>query len=60
MSASFSTIYRVRHAETLWSISGQLTGHADLPLTGQREQAAGRLKEHLEKELEELREEQAE
>ncbi len=47
MSTSLSAIYLVRHAETMWSISGQHTGHTDLPLTGQGEKAAGELKARL-------------
>jgi len=40
-------IYLARHGETAWSISGQHTGHTDLPLTPRGECNARRLRERL-------------
>lgn len=47
MSEKFPKAYLVRHGETAWSISGQHTGHTDLPLTGRGEHAAQELRAGL-------------
>jgi broad specificity phosphatase PhoE len=47
MSTS-SSVYIVRHGETLWSLSGQHTGHTDLELTPNGRQQALRLAPALE------------
>ena len=44
---SFPMIYLIRHGETAWSLSGQHTGRADIPLTLAGEQAARALKTPL-------------
>jgi len=41
------SVFLARHGETAWSVSGQHTGHTDLPLTGHGEANARRLGEGL-------------
>ena len=41
------TIYYMRHGETAWSLSGQQTGKADLPLTAHGEGQASQLRHAL-------------
>jgi broad specificity phosphatase PhoE len=36
-------VYFIRHGETPWSLTGQHTGHTDLPLTGHGEEQASAL-----------------
>jgi broad specificity phosphatase PhoE len=43
MNGAPAKLYCIRHGETAWSLSGQHTGHTDLPLTERGEQQAGRL-----------------
>ena len=40
MREAFPKLYLARHGETAWSISGQHTGRADIPLTDQGERNA--------------------
>ena len=40
MDSILPKIYLVRHGETAWTISGQHTGHTDIPLTKNGEEAA--------------------
>lgn len=40
MSGALPTVHLVRHSETAWSISGQHTGRADIPLTERGERDA--------------------
>ena len=40
-------IYLMRHGETAWSLSGQHTGRADIPLTKNGEEEARQLGERL-------------
>jgi broad specificity phosphatase PhoE len=40
-------LYLIRHGETAWSLSGQHTGHTDIPLTARGEQDARALTEGL-------------
>jgi len=47
MKQTFPQVYLVRHGETAWSISGQHTGHTDIPLTERGEQAAQELSTRL-------------
>jgi broad specificity phosphatase PhoE len=47
MSGALPQVYLVRHGETAWSISGQHTGHTDIPLTGQGERDAQALSAQL-------------
>src|SRR5271155_2340695 len=47
MSEHLPTVYLARHGETAWSISGQHTGHTDLPLTDCGERNATRLGQRL-------------
>lgn len=47
MRATFPSIYLVRHGETAWSLSGQATGHADIPLTDRGERDAALLANRL-------------
>lgn len=43
MRPIFPSLYLVRHGETAWSITGQATGRADIPLTERGERDARRL-----------------
>jgi len=45
--AALPTLYLVRHGETAWSLSGQHTGHTDIPLTAHGEAMARDLAELL-------------
>src|SRR5260370_20062567 len=47
MSEGLPVIYRSRHGETAWSLSGQHTGLTDLPLTERGERNARALGERL-------------
>ena len=47
MNDVLSKVYLVRHGQTAWTISGQHTGHTDIPLTEQGEQEARRLQDLL-------------
>jgi broad specificity phosphatase PhoE len=47
MSEALPVLYVARHGETAWSLSGQHTGLADLPLTPNGERNARRLGERL-------------
>ncbi|MGD0961698.1 MAG: histidine phosphatase family protein, partial [Methylomonas sp.] len=46
-SANAARLYLIRHGETAWSLSGQHTGHTDLPLTANGEKLARQLGAHL-------------
>src|SRR5690349_3142827 len=47
MSERWPQVWLVRHGETAWSLSGQHTGRADIPLTERGEQEARLLAERL-------------
>jgi broad specificity phosphatase PhoE len=47
MSEVYPKIYLVRHGETAWTISGQHTGHTDIPLTENGERDAKELSSRL-------------
>lgn len=47
MNDALPKVYLVRHGETSWSISGQHTGHTDIPLTERGEHAARELQVRL-------------
>src|SRR5271166_4104799 len=47
MSEFLSVLYLARHGETAWSLTGQHTGRADIPLTERGEADARRLGERL-------------
>lgn len=47
MNETLPQVYLVRHGETAWSITGQHTGHTDLPLTERGERAAQGLSARL-------------
>src|SRR6202163_630736 len=47
MSRVLPKVYLVRHGETVWTISGQHTGHSDMPLTEQGERDAQALSVRL-------------
>jgi broad specificity phosphatase PhoE len=47
MSEALPVIYLARHGDTAWTISGQHTGHTDLPLTERGEHNARALGERL-------------
>jgi probable phosphoglycerate mutase len=47
LSQALPTIYLARHGETAWTVSGQHTGLADIPLTQRGERNARRLGERL-------------
>ncbi len=47
MGDELPRIYLARHGETAWTVTGQHTGHVDLPLTEHGESQAGKLSERL-------------
>ena len=47
MNETLPKVYLIRHGETAWSLSGQHTGHTDIPLTARGEQAARELQARL-------------
>ena len=47
MSETLPVIYLARHGETAWTLSGQHTGHTDIPLTARGERNARRLQIRL-------------
>ena len=47
MSEKLPVFYLARHGETAWSLSGQHTGHTDLPLTDMGKENAVRLRDRL-------------
>ena len=47
MNSTLPQVFLVRHGETAWTITGQHTGHADIPLTEQGERDAEKLKGRL-------------
>jgi broad specificity phosphatase PhoE len=47
MSGPLPVVYRARHDETAWSLTGQHTGLTDLPLTERGERNARRLGDRL-------------
>jgi probable phosphoglycerate mutase len=47
MSEPLPAVYLARHGETAWTITGQHTGHTDLPLTERGERNARQLGERL-------------
>jgi broad specificity phosphatase PhoE len=47
MGETFPVVYLARHGETAWTVTGQHTGLADLPLTERGEESARRLGEPL-------------
>jgi len=47
MTETLPVAYLARHGETAWTLSGQHTGHTDLPLTEAGERNAQRLGERL-------------
>jgi broad specificity phosphatase PhoE len=47
MSKILPVVYLARHGDTAWTLSGQHTGHTDLPLTVTGERNAQRLGERL-------------
>ena len=47
MSDAFPQVWLVRHGETAWSLTGQHTGRADIPLTERGEQEARLVGERL-------------
>lgn len=47
MNETLQKVYLIRHGETAWSLSGQHTGHTDIPLTARGEQAARALQTRL-------------
>ena len=47
MNKEFRTVYVAQHGETEWSLSGQLAGTTDLPLTSYGEHSARRLRVRL-------------
>lgn len=49
LTTSSQCLYLIRHGETAWSISGQHTGHTDLPLTKQGEKQAETLSSRVKK-----------
>jgi len=48
MTEALPVVYLARHGETAWSVSGQHTGHTDLPLTQRGERNARQLGKRLE------------
>src|SRR5438105_13793 len=49
MNEPLPVVHLVRHGETAWSLTGQHTGRADIPLTERGEAGARRLGERLER-----------
>jgi probable phosphoglycerate mutase len=49
MTSNLPQIYLARHGETAWSLSGQHTGHTDIPLTPKGENNAKQLGNRLQK-----------
>ncbi len=47
MNQNLPVVYLARHGETAWSLTGQHTGHTDLPLTPRGELNARRLGQRL-------------
>jgi broad specificity phosphatase PhoE len=47
MTIALDNVYLARHGETAWSLTGQHTGRADLPLTFRGEENARRLGQRL-------------
>ena len=40
MSEALPVVYLARHGDTAWTVSGQHTGHTDLPLLAEGEENA--------------------
>lgn len=48
MSTLLPQVFLMRHGETLWSLSGQYSGHADIALTENGKSEAKQLAKHVE------------